>query len=1494
MKVSRKDHRRARRKPKWESSVSSSSPQAQQPSCNISVQTEKAWSPKTDIKLHPFITIQVYISSRDGNDCITSALIDTGCQTNIVTPQHVAQLRMQHLVKSSSVTAAIMANASQSVVQGEIRLSVITVDNKGQQVPYTDRFLVMEIAQAHIILGLPWMKATKATVNPFTMSVEFLKNEAALPPKPVMSSSHGAQNRKDRRVTPHFIKPLSPNSQQLAGERALSPIAVAPSALSTHGTLTVIKNGQRQNSQWSPKAQTGVKRESKKVWPVKKKRTKKSHWDKTRQAVQFVKMTEGRKHVQTWPVHSLTQADHRLRSGERPKSSNGQGRRKAMKQLPKTRTSMPCICHMSFEKDQQFLCSWKTFSKHLRNEKESFQTGSALMGVLYPQQPESMTTQCNLVHVSKDTQVQLSEEEAARQRDISQVLKEYEILFEEPTGLPPSRHITHKIQLTADAKPVRRAPYRLALTEQQELQKQLKELLDKGFICPSHSNYASPCLFVKKKDGTFRMCCDYRALNSQTVKSQYPLPRIEDILDQLGSARYFSKLDLASGYHQIMMDPESAYLSAIQTRFGLYEWKVMPFGLTNAPSTFQQCMDATLEGLLGDGVADYLDDIIIYSEEWQEHLRKLRLVFDRLLQHQFKVKLKKCEFGKLETTYLGHTLKGGQIAVQDDKVQAVSELAVPTTIRQLRSFLGACNYYRRFIKDYAKIAKPLTQLLKKDTLYVWTKDRQDAFDVLRTALVTAPILKVPDPAKEFILWCDASDYALGAVLAQEADEGKSKATGQMLQPVAYLSHTFSDTQMRYPIRDKELMAAIIPLNKWRHYLYGKHFYVYTDHKSLTSLYTQKELTGRPARWLDKFQEYDFDVCYKQGAQQFVPDMLSRYPRRIIDGPWQAETSVTLNAPKRVTFCNPLTMQTRSVDVPLTREQLARRQAVMNAELTVDPVSQSTEEAEYLPSGPSAQGDLRVRQSRKQQQPEASGTLDSSGLAWSAIADNTLYLDLQEASSKDDQVRQLMSLVRQGRSTDRDMPNKEFGVENQLLYVRKPNGIWKIWVPRDEAVRKVILNELHDAPLAGHPGIVRTIQRVEREYYWPGMNKDISTYVNTCPSCQRNKRDYGKKHGLLQPIPAPTERWQSIALDFVGPLSMSRKGNNFLLVVVDRFTHRCVLIPTTSSVSAAQTATLLIDNVIKLFGFPEAILSDRDTRFTSQIWTELMKRLGIKIRMTTAYHPQTDGQVERLNQEVAQYLRHYVGRNPTTWDEHVSQAEMALNTNVTRATGYTPFYADTGREMHTPGQITPKGRSQQLVNPHMVLQKVIEDLHEAHTDMVVNAARAKATMKKQADKHRKPVTFQVGQQVWLSTRNLQLRKRNRKFAPRWIGPYSITHVPGPVNVTLNLPENAGIDSTFHVDMVKRYQKPSDEERLMEYAGPEDLLEEAQYEVDRIVSQRASEFGTEYLVKWVDFPDNARHNSWLTLEELSSAPQVIADWQHLKSLHPTRQHEDMLFS
>ena len=634
--------------------------------------------------------------------------------------------------------------------------------------------------------------------------------------------------------------------------------------------------------------------------------------------------------------------------------------------------------------------------------------------------------------------------------------------------------------------------------------------------------------------------------------------------------------------------------------------------------------------------------------------------------------------------------------------------------------------------------------------------------------------------------------------------------------------------------------------------------------------------------------------YKQGSQQFVPDMLSRYPKKIVDGPWKTQELTTVaktEAPRRVTFCNPLT--TRSVDVPQTREQVERRQTVLNYELTDDPVSQHTEQQEYLPPGmrPLSQSRGTQRQSQSSSQVE----IATPQLAWSAIADNSLFIELQTASTNDDQVRQLMAMVRQGRTTTRDLQEKEFGVENQLLYVRKPNGIWKIWVPKDENVKKVILNELHDAPLAGHPGITRTIARVEREYYWPGMKKDVAEYVKTCPSCQKHKRDYGKKQGLLQPIPPPTERWQSIALDFVGPLTMSRQGHNFLLVVVDRFTHRCVLIPTTSTVSAAQTATLLINNVIKLFGFPETILSDRDTRFTSQIWTELMKRLGIKLKMTTAYHPQTDGQVERLNQDIAQYLRHYVQKNGTIWDECISQAEMALNTSVTRATGYTPFYADTGREMHTPSRIGAPGRTQQQsIDPHLVLQKVIRDLHEAHTDMNVTATKAKEAMKKQTDKHRRAVTYQVGQKVWLSTRNLQLRKRNRKFAPRWIGPYSITATPGPVNVTLNLPETAGIENNFHVDMVKRYHPPAEAERLMEYAGPEELLEENQYEVDKIVRQRVSEFGTEYLVKWLNFPDNDRHNSWLTLEELSNAPEAVAEWHRLKSLHPTRQHEDMLHS
>ena len=1459
----------------------------------------------TDVNTIPFITIQTYISSPKGADCTVSALVDTGCQSNVITPQHVAQLKIQHLVKPSQVSSAIMANATHSAIEGELSLTITTVDPWGTQVPYTGNFLVLEVAQAHLILGLPWFKEVEPYINPTSLMVD----QTCV--HPGLSKTKRAKQTK--RIRPHLIRPVPDEVDIMCpNEEALSPVTAAPSALSTHGTWTVVKgrrsrnnhekkpSGKQTTKQMKRKQQlfpsTRVQKKLKTVALKDGKRTERTaQWKAVKNSPSAVSASshdlhkyfaDFKKKVQP-SVQTKFDAQLRHKDVQQEATSSSTSQRQA---LSGTSPAPICLCHMTFEKTPTTLCSWKTFAKNLKEETSAFREGSAFMGVLYPQQPETSTTQCNLVGVTGKPQVQLSEDEAIRQRDIQSVLQEYDTLFQEPIGLPPSRHVTHKIQLMPDAKPVRRAPYRLALTEQAELQKQLKDLLDKGFICPSHSSYASPCLFVKKKDGTFRMCCDYRALNTQTVKSQYPLPRIEDILDQLGSAKYFSKLDLAAGYHQIKMEPDSAYLTAIQTKFGLYEWKVMPFGLTNAPSTFQQCMDATLEGLIGSGVAVYLDDIIIYTETWEEHVDKVKQVFNRLLQHHFKVKLKKCEFGQTETTYLGHTLKGGQIAVQNDKVQAVSQLPVPTTIRQLRSFLGACNYYRRFIKDYAKIAKPLTQLLKKDTLYVWTEDRQSAFDFLKEALSTAPILKVPDPNSDFVVWCDASDYALGAVLAQEM--GSSGRNGKMLQPVAYISHTFSPAQTRYPIRDKELLAAIIPLNKWRHYLYGKHFFIYTDHKSLTNLYTQKELTGRPARWLDKFQEYDFDVCYKQGAQQFVPDMLSRYPRRIVDGPWQDHSQPAQQAGK-VTFCQPLSITTRSVDVPMSREQVERRQAVMNWELQGDPVATESSQPEYLPSG-STGSRTSASQRRASSQPLYQvGSDQPMPLAWSAIADNALCLDLQAANTEDEQVRDLMQMVRHGRMTSPQYAEKEFGVEHQLLYVRKPNSDWKIWVPREDKIKRAILNQLHDAPLAGHPGVKRTVERVAREYYWPGMYNYIQQYVSTCPSCQRHKRDYGKKAGLLQPIPAPTERWQAIAMDFVGPLTMSRRGNNFLLVVTDRFTHRCVLIPTTSVVSAAQTATLLIDNVIKVYGFPQVILSDRDTRFTSQIWTELMSRLGIKLKMTTAYHPQTDGQVERLNQVIATYLRHYVQSNPTGWDDMIAQAEMALNTTVTDSTGYTPFYADTGRHMQRPAQLPMPTTAQARMRPHDLMRKVLSDLHEAHTDMAVTSARAKATMKQQSDKHRKEVTFQVGQKVWLSTVNLQLRKRNRKFAPRWIGPYSITEVKGPVNVRLNLPQEAGINNLVHVDLLKRYHEP-EAERVMQYAGPEDLLEESQYEVERIVGERVSQFGREYLVKWANYPDNDRHNSWLTVEELSEAPEVVDEWKKLKALHPTRRHEDVLHS
>ncbi|KAL0549303.1 hypothetical protein IC582_013784 [Cucumis melo] len=424
--------------------------------------------------------------------------------------------------------------------------------------------------------------------------------------------------------------------------------------------------------------------------------------------------------------------------------------------------------------------------------------------------------------VTRELEVSLSSEP---------VVREYPDVFPDKLpGLPSPREIDFAIELESDTAPILRIPYRMAPAELKELKVQLKELLDKGFIRPSVSPWRAPVMFVKNKDGSMRLCIDYRELNKVTVKNRYPLPRIDDLFDQLQGATVFSKIDLRSGYHQLRIRDSDIPKTSFRTRYRHYEFIVMSFGLTNAPAVFMDLMNRVFKDFLDTFFIVFIDDILIYSKteaEHEEHLHQLGSFVD------------------------------------PEKVEAVTSWPRPSTVSEIHSFLGLAGYYRRFVEDFSRIASPLTQLTRKGTPFVWSPTCESSFQELKQKLVSAPVLTVSDGSGSFVIYSDASKKGLDCVLMQQD------------KVVAYTSRQLKSQEQNYPTHDLELAAVVFALKIWRHYLYGEKIQIFTDHKSLEYCFTQKELNMRQRRWLELVKDYDSEILYHPGKANVVADALSR-------------------------------------------------------------------------------------------------------------------------------------------------------------------------------------------------------------------------------------------------------------------------------------------------------------------------------------------------------------------------------------------------------------------------------------------------------------------------------------------------------------------------------------------------------------------------------------------------------------------------------------------
>ncbi|KAL0553899.1 hypothetical protein IC582_007803 [Cucumis melo] len=900
-----------------------------------------------------------------------------------------------------------------------------------------------------------------------------------------------------------------------------------------------------------------------------------------------------------------------------------------------------------------------------------------------------------------------------READVSlssePVVRDYPDVFpEELPGLPPHREVEFAIELEPGTVPISRAPYRMAPAELKELKVQLQELLDKGFIRPSVSPWGAPVLFVKKKDESMRLCIDYRELNKVTVKNRYPLPRIDDLFDQLQGATVFSKIDLRSGYHQLRIKDEDVPKTAFRSRYGHYEFIVMSFGLTNAPAVFMDLMNRVFREFLDTFVIVFIDDILIYSKTEAEHEEHLRMVLKTLRDNKLYAKFSKCEFWLKQVSFLGHVVSKDGVSVDPAKIEAVTGWTRPSTVSEVRSFLGLAGYYRRFVENFSRIATPLTQLTRKGAPFVWSKACEDSFQTLKQKLVTAPVLTVPDGSGSFVIYSDASKKGLGCVLMQQG------------KVVAYASRQLKSHEQNYPTHDLELAAVVFALKIWRHYLYGEKIQIFTDHKSLKYFFTQKELNMRQRRWLELVKDYDCEILYHPGKANVVADALSRKVSH-------SAALITRQAPLH----RDLERAGIAVSVGAVTMQLAQ--------LTVQP---------------------------------------------------TLRQRIIDAQSNDPYLVEKRGLAEAGQTAEFSLSS-----DGGLLFERR------LCVPSDSAVKTELLSEAHSSPFSIHPGSTKMYQDLKRVYWWRNMKREVAEFVSKCLVCQQVKAPRQKPAGLLQPLSIPEWKWENVSMDFITGLPRTLRGFTVIWVVVDRLTKSVHFVPGKSTYTASKWAQLYMSEIVRLHGVPVSIVSDRDARFTSKFWKGLQTAMGTRLDFSTAFHPQTDGQTERLNQVLEDMLRACALEFPGSWDSHLHLMEFAYNNSYQATIGMAPFEALYGKCCRSPVCWGEVGE-QRLMGPELV-----QSTNEAIQKIRSRMHTAQSRQKSYAYVRRKDLEFEVGDKVFLKVapmRGVLRFERRGKLSPRFVGPFEILERIGPVAYRLALPPSLStVHDVFHVSMLRKY-------------------------------------------------------------------------------------------
>lgn len=970
---------------------------------------------------------------------------------------------------------------------------------------------------------------------------------------------------------------------------------------------------------------------------------------------------------------------------------------------------------------------------------------------------------------------------------ISEICKEFKDIFHLPSDVLTQTTCTSCKIPTTDEIPVHVKSYRFPNIHKCEVEKQINKMLEQGIIKPSTSPYSAPIWVVPKKSDAsgkkkWRVVIDYRKLNEKTIGDAYPLPNIEDILDQLGHSIYFTTLDLANGFHQIPMDPDDGPKTAFSTPDGHYEYTRMPFGLRNAPACFQRSMNKTLMGLTNRQCFVYIDDVVIYGSSLEDHNRKLINVLSRLRENNLKLQPDKCEFLRKSVEYLGHVISEKGVCPNPNKIECIKQISKPSNQKQIKMFLGMVGYYRKFINNFSTIAKPLTQLLKKDKTFEWTQAQDKAFQCLKEILTSKPLLQYPDFSIPFVLTTDAFNVGVGAVLSQIKDNKDL--------PVAYYSRTLNKTEQNYSTTEKELLAIINSVEHFRPYLYGKLFTIYTDHRALVWLHNCQNPSSKLIRWRLRLSEYQYEIKYKAGRINSNADGLSRLiTEESVNHNTIFNASSTYDKFIEFHYKN---QENIIIDKINTHISKIRQPLVIVWSLDLN------EENIYYDY---INENFNIK--------DIDATLNS----FTKITNDlqTIYLLFPTNMFFDKlEYKHLFNTLENFKKEIKTndfilgIPDKHTNIKmpylfEMLKFIYSENKVTLLNTnkiePKDQAEINKILEENHDNKLTGHSGFNRTYNRIKEIYFWPSLKSDVRDYVRNCISCQRNKTNFNPTKQPMEITSTSDKPFQKLAIDIVGPLPLTEAGNRFILTAQDDLTKYSFAepLPNHESLTIAKTLT----KIFTTFGIPKSILSDQGSDFMSQLMKDLTNLFKTKHISTTPYHPQSNGALERSHLTLKDYLKHYIKVEQNDWDEYVQFAMFSYNTAVHKSTKHTPYELLFGRLAYLPSSITQDPKFHYTYDDYIKsLQNKLNHSFKVARD---NLIESKVKSKTYHDSKTNSVTFKANDLVWLINKATKFN-RSKKLSPNFKGPYKILEINSNKTAILEIGKK---QVRYHTNMLKPF-------------------------------------------------------------------------------------------